>query len=70
MADRWIECECPLCGVDFDIDEPVSPDSMVRCASCGCEHRAGSVGQLLELTAGDFVRIDAKTWRALFPTTS
>ena len=48
-SSLWIDVECPLTGGSFDIEEIVGPDDMIACQSCGGEHRAGAVGQLLRL---------------------
>lgn len=59
-VDRWIECDCPSTGVDFDITDETDvggrplpgPDDMVHCPHCGDEHRVGEIGQFLEMADG------------------
>lgn len=65
-VERWIDCECPVTGVDFDVFEIVGPDATVRCSECGGEHRAADIGQLLESHAGsDTIRLSEAEWLAI-----
>lgn len=66
MNDRWIECECPTTGADFDLSDDVGPDSIVRCTECGGSHRLGDIGQMLQSDgAGTVSRVPEPDWRAL-----
>lgn len=47
MTKRWIECECPVTFVDFDVFEIVSPTTTIDCSECGGQHVIGEIGQAL-----------------------
>jgi|AGTN01.1.fsa_nt_gi hypothetical protein len=66
-ADRWIECECPTSGVDFDRHDVASPDLVVNCSECGGSHRLGDIGHLLEAIDGEVgtSQLSEETWRRL-----
>lgn len=66
MSDRWIECECPLSGVDFDLfdDQIVGPDVLVACSMCGGQHRLGDIGQFLVSDDDGIVVWPEDRWRA------
>lgn len=64
--DRWIECECPATGADFDLCDDMGPDSIVACAECGGSHRLGDIGQLLHSDGEGVVsRVPESAWRTL-----
>jgi len=33
-AERWIECECPYFGMDWDEFTIVGPDTTLHCTGC------------------------------------
>lgn len=67
MTVRWIEAECPT-GHDFDIfpDQPDfgGPDKVIRCISCGREHKLGDIGQMYEVVEDKVSFLTQDQWRA------
>lgn len=42
VADEWQEYDCPVCGIDFDLDgsDMVVEDESFHCPGCGQMHVA------------------------------
>lgn len=59
----WVECECPSCGADWDVEPVPDTDTFVQCSSCGAEHRIGDIGQLATPADNGYLKW-SDTWEA------
>lgn len=35
MISRWMEYDCPQCGIDYDVEPPPSPGDAAHVCACG-----------------------------------
>lgn len=47
MPDPYVDCECPITGINFYWHSPVSSDQIIVCLCCGKDHVIGDIGDRL-----------------------
>lgn len=63
--DEFFEYDCPVQGIDFDVEPLPAYGSKIHCSACSQEHVANeTLGTAWRRTAGGLVEIGVDEWKA------
>jgi hypothetical protein len=61
---EFLEYDCPIQGIDFDVEPLPKYGSKIRCSACGQDHVADeSLGTAWRRDAGGLVEITIGEWK-------